>query len=312
MTHGPHARLKFLNFFVQISRSPISRIAAAVVLILGLTGCDKLGDEGSPTAPSGPPAAGSSITYTAVGASDAAGVGSSKVCAPFTQCTNGMGYVQVAERTLRSEGYTVTLTNLGIPTAVIGPGLMALGRSLNRTIVGNFIQDEMPFVTSGSTLVTIFAGGNDVLTISAALNSGLGANNPNAYIDDRVREFGADFAALLSGIRQRASPRIVILNLPNLGGLPYLANATLAQRQAAQRASVGITTTVINPLVGLDLAVVDLMCDPRSYLPSNYSGDGFHPDDEGYAYVAAEVVAAIKSRSYPAPRSSCSQMTMVP
>ena len=223
-----------------------------------------------------------------------------------------MGYVQVVERTLRSEGYSVTLTNLGIPTAVIGPGLMALGRSLNRTIVGNFIQDEMPFVTSGSTLVTIFAGGNDVLTISAALNSGLGANNPNAYIDDRVREFSADFATLLSGIRQRASPRIVILNLPNLGGLPYLANATLAQRQAAQRASVGITTTVINPLVGSDLAVVDLMCDPRSYLSSNYSGDGFHPDDEGYAYVAAEVVAAIKSRSYPAPRSSCSQMTMVP
>jgi lysophospholipase L1-like esterase len=223
-----------------------------------------------------------------------------------------MGYVQVVERTLRSEGFNVTLTNLGIPTGVIGPGFMALGRSLNRTIVGNFIQDEMPFVTSGTTLVTIFAGGNDVLTISAALNAGLGGGNPDAYIDDQVRSFGSDFATLLAGIRQRASPRIVILNLPNLGGLPYLANETLARRQAAQRASVGMTTTVINALVASDVVVVDLMCDPRSYLPSNYSGDGFHPDDEGYAYIAGEVLSAIKSSSYPAPRSFCSQMTIVP
>jgi lysophospholipase L1-like esterase len=223
-----------------------------------------------------------------------------------------MGYVQVVERTLRSEGFNVTLTNLGIPTGVIGPGFMALGRSLNRTIVGNFIQDEMPFVTSGTTLVTIFAGGNDVLTVSAALNAGLGGSNPNAYIDDQVRAFGADFATLLAGVRQRASPRIVILNLPNLGGLPYLANETLARRQAAQRASVGITTTVINTLVAPDVVVVDMMCDARSYLQSNYSGDGFHPDDEGYAYIAAEVLSAIQSSSYPAPRSSCSHMTIVP
>jgi lysophospholipase L1-like esterase len=250
--------------------------------------------------------------YVAIGASDAIGFGSSVVCAPFTVCPTGLGYVQVAERSLRADGFVVTLTNLGIPAGVIGPDFEALGRQLSRTIPGNYIDDQLPFVTGSTTLVTIFAGGNEVLTISAALAAGIGANNPNAYIEEQVRAFGANFATLLGGIRQRASPRIVILNLPNLAGLPYLAGAPLAQRQAAQRASVGMTRTVINSLTGPDVAVVDLMCDPRSYAPSHYSADGFHPNDAGYAYIASEVLAAIRSASYPRPDSSCAQMSVVP
>ena len=35
------------------------------------------------------------------------------------------------------------------------------------------------------------------------------------------------------------------------------------------------------------------MCDARSYLASNYSSDGLHPNDAGYAFIAAEVVRAI-------------------
>ena len=81
--------------------------------------------------------------------------------------------------------------------------------------------------------------------------------------------------------------------MPNVAGLPYLAGASLAQRQAAQRAAVGMTTTVVNPLVSQGVAVVDSMCDGRSYLPSNYSSDGLHPNDAGYAFIASEVVRAM-------------------
>jgi hypothetical protein len=52
------------------------------------------------------------------------------------------------------------------------------------------------------------------------------------------------------------------------------------------------------------------MCDARSYLPSNYSAD-FHPNDAGYSYISSEVVNAITS-SYPAPKGSCPQMSVVP
>jgi lysophospholipase L1-like esterase len=266
----------------------------------------------SPTVPSGPPAPGSTIHYTVLGASDAIGFGSSSPCLPYTECA-GNGYVFVAARQLRTQGYIVTLTNRGIPTAVIGPALQNLGQQYGHPVLGNFIEGELPFVPQDSTLVTIFAGANDVNVITAALGGGAGATDPAGYIDQQVRSFGDSYRALVSGIRNNAkSARLVVLNLPNLAGLPFLAGAPLSQRQAAQRASVGMTTTVINPLRAADLAVIDLMCDVRLYQPSIYSSDGFHPNDTGYAILAADVVRAATSSSYPAPQGSCAQTTLVP
>ena len=64
--------------------------------------------------------------------------------------------------------------------------------------------------------------------------------------------------------------------------------------------------------ISSSVTVIDLMCDARSYVASNYSGDGLHPNDAGYAFISSEVVKAITSGSYPAPQSSCSGMTIVP
>ena len=105
---------------------------------------------------------------------------------------------------------------------------------------------------------------------------------------------------------------VVILNVPNPAGMPYLSGASLAQRQAAQRLAVGMTRTVVNPLAGSNMTVVDLMCDARSYLASTYSSDGLHPSDAGYSFIAAEVVRAMTTSNYPAPQATCAQMTIVP
>jgi lysophospholipase L1-like esterase len=294
--------------------SPILRIAVVISVMVASQACDKLGLSKSPTSPTGPPAAGSTIVYTAVGASDANGVGSSAPCALFdTVCANGMGYVPVAMRQLRDQGFAVTLLNLGIPTAVIGRDFQTLGQQYNRFIGGNFIDQEMNFIQPTSTLVTIFAGVNEVNVITAALGGGAGGSDPNAYMDAQVRAFGTDYATLLDGIRARAgAPRIIVLNVPNPAGLPYLAGTSLAQRQAAQRIAVAMTKTVVNPLATGNLVVVDLMCDARSYIPSNYFSDGLHPNDSGYAFIASEVVRAVTSAAYPAPQSSCPAMTLVP
>ena len=298
----------------------MSRFGVLLLLAVSLvpaTACTKVSElfsssTATPAAPAWPPTAGSTIVYTAIGASDASGVGASVPCIPFTDCPSGTGYVGVTTRSLTSSGYKVSLNNLGIPTAVIGPDFQKLGQQYGRTIAGNFLESEMPFVPSNTTLVTIFAGGNDVNTITAALGAGAGASNQTAYIDTQVKAFGADYTALLDGIRQKAGVHIVILNLPNLAGLPYLASASTAQRQAAQRAAVGMTTTVINPLVSSTITVVDLMCDARAYQASNYSSDGFHPNDAGYAFIAGEIVKAATTTGYAAPKSSCAQMTLVP
>ena len=295
---------------------PISWIGAVTLCVTASVACDKLGlggDKG-PMEPTGPPAPGSTIVYTAVGASDATAHGGSIECGlGFVDCPNGTGYVQVATRQLRASGFTVKLTNLGLPTAVIGPDFQALSAQYRPSapVFGNYIDQEMRFVPKDTTVVTIFAGGNEVNTITAALGGGAGASDQAGYIDQQVKAFGADYATLLTGIRAQAATRIVVLNLPNLAGLPFLAGAGLPQRQAAQRAAVAMATTVTNPLTSQGVAVVDLMCDPRSYLPSNYFSDGFHPNDSGYAFIAAEVVRAITLTTYPAPLSSCPPMTLV-
>lgn len=291
------------------------RILCAVPLIctLALAGCSKLGigddsGSGSLTGPSELPKQGSTLTYSAVGASDVLGIGSSTPCFLWEDC-DGTGYVWVAARQLRSQGYTVTVSNLGIPGGTISRGFQDLGAQNGRTINGNLIDQEMPFVSRNADIVTIFTGANDVNTIVAALGNGAGGSDPAGYIDQKVSVFASDYQTLLSGIRARASSaQIIVMNLPNLGALPYLSGVSLAQRQAAQRASVRMTTTAINTLQGVK--VIDLMCDSRLYQSPFYSSDGFHPSDSGYALLGAEIVKALTNPSYPAPRSSCPQMNI--
>src|SRR5438309_608111 len=110
------------TFWWQLRRTPNLRISSFIVigiLTALTTSCSNMGSTDSPTAPGGPPAPGSTIVYTAVGASDATGHGGSVECAPFVDCPNGTGYVPVTSRSLQGQGHPVTLTNLGIPTAVI-------------------------------------------------------------------------------------------------------------------------------------------------------------------------------------------------
>jgi lysophospholipase L1-like esterase len=310
-----HMRQFGTRFFQPAARTPILRISVVAVALAVTVGCSKLGigdgDLTTPTAPS----AGSTIVYTAIGASDAYGIGSSSECPPFateTTCANGMGYVPVVVRQLKAQGFTLNHLNLGIPTSVIGRDFQTLGQQYNRVIAANFIDQEMPFVQLTANVVTIFAGINEVNTVTAALGAGAAGSDPNGYMDAQVRAFAADYSTLLSGIKVRAgSPRIIALNLPNAAGLPYLSRSALAQRQAAQRIAVGMARTV-NALTSQNVAVVDLMCDPRSYTAGNYSSDGLHPNDAGYAFIAAEVVKAITSTTYPAPQGSCSGMSIVP
>lgn len=284
-----------------------------VFLAIALAGTIACGGGGSssPTGPGPTPQPNSNVVYTAIGASDAIGFGSSAVCIPYTECPDGRGYVQVATRDLKARGFTVTLTNLGFPALVLSRRLQDLARRYGRDIPGNILEWQAPFVTSSTTLVTIFAGANDVDTIVAALGGGAGGSDQTAYIDSQIDAFGQDFAALLSMVRDRApSARIVVLNLPNMAGMPRNVSGSLQKRRAEQMLSVGITTRVINPKASSGVLVVDLMCDPRAYQSSTYYSDGFHPSDLGYEWMAAEVVAAATT-TYRPPASSCSQTMLV-
>lgn len=292
---------------VAVSRwSPVP--LAALIATVFWPGCTGTNEASGPTPL---PSPNSTINYTALGASDALGVGSTVVCVPYADCENGRGYVHLAARELRSRGFTVRLNNLGWPTSTISRRVQNLGAQYGKEVFGNFMEQEIPFVLPDSTMITIFAGANDVNVITAAVGGGAGGSDRTAYINSQITALGQDFTTLLQAVRERApSARIVALNLPNMAAMPFLSGASRDHRLAAQMLSVGVTRTIVNPVAGSGITVVDLMCDPRAYQANTYSADGFHPSDTGYAWMASEVVAAATT-SYKVPAVTCPQMTLV-
>jgi lysophospholipase L1-like esterase len=287
-------------------RAPLAACALGLLLTLAAPACSTNGD--GDTGGPGPTPPGAAVEYTALGASDAIGIGSSAPCLPFVPCPEGRGYVQVITRELQREGRVVTLSNLGVPGFVLSPTVQAIGNRHGRGIPGNFLEQQLPFVRSNATLVTVFAGGNDVNAVATAVSRGEAGGDVPGFIAAQVRQFASDYATLVRGVRTRAgSARIVVLNLPNLSAAPYTAGLSTAERRWMQEIAVGFSREGANATAALGATVVDLMCDPRTYQPANFSSDGFHPSDAGYAFMAAEVLRAL-SGGTPAPQQDCGFM----
>jgi lysophospholipase L1-like esterase len=294
---------------------PLIRNVVPIALLFALVACSNHDNDGgsSPGTPPSPPPPNSPVVYTAIGASDAMGVGGSVPCLPFTDCPNGTGYVPRVARELEADGHATTLRNFGIPGAVLSPSIQDVGNQVGLGIAANLLVQEAPFVPADATLVTIFTGANDANTIGTAIDRGAaGSTDPNAFIDRYVQSFAADYTALVRTVRQRApNARIIVLNVPNLSGLPYMAGRSLRDRRWIQRLSVGFATAGANAQLQNGAIVLDFLCDTRSYQAGNYSSDGFHPDDSGYAFIASVILQAVNAASWPAPAGSCPQMTLV-
>lgn len=292
------------------SRGAAARLAAGAVGLALLAACSSGSGSSSPTSPS-PPAQSAPVVYTPIGASDAAGVGASVPCLPLaTSCRESTAYVGIIQRRL-AETRTVSLLNLALPGGVLSPDIEAIGDELGRNIPGNLLTQVAPFVPPATTLVTIFTGGNDTNTLALAVAAGRGGTNPEAYVTQQVQGFARDYARLLDIVRGRApNAFIVIANAPNFGALPYVAGRPLAERRVVQDIAVRLTREAINPLSSR-VPVVDLMCDARSYAPGIYSPDGFHPNDQGYAFLAEAFLQAITNGTAPPPAASCAAMTLV-
>ena len=283
--------------------------AGAIALLIGLAACSsKKDDEGGTDNPNGPSGGSNTVYYSAISASDGTGFGSSSPCLPFADCPDGSGYVQRVVREMRNSGKTVNVLNLSVPGSVVGPEIETLARQLGRGSIGNFVERQLPFVSRSSTLVTIFGGANDVNVVGNGIEAGLGGGNPVGWGTAFATGFGRDIATIVDGVRSRApNAKIILLNPPNGAGLPYVATRPRDQLRILQAISVRFSAEA-NVQASRGVLVVDLMCDPRSYLPSNYSSDGFHPNDAGYAFMAEAVLAAVNAGSLPPPRSDCPQM----
>jgi lysophospholipase L1-like esterase len=290
--------------------------AAAIVALLGtlstMEACKRAETPTTPTpSPTPSPA---QIHYAVVGASDAIGFGGSVPCVPFDpDCPTGTGYAYVVKRRFQSDGVAVQLSNRGLPGAVLSPAMLALARDIGRNDVpGTFLDQIVPFVPGTATHISIFAGGNDANVIAQNILAGRGATDIRAYVDDNVRQFGSDFAELISRLRARApSARFVAMNLPNLAAAPYVSASPPFNKGVLQRIAVGIADR-INAAAAQNVTIVDLLCDARLYNAANFSADGFHPNDQGYALMADLLFPALRTGNSPAPSTTCPQRTLVP
>ena len=132
---------------------------------------------------------------------------------------------------------------------MISRRLQNLGAQYGREILGNFIDQEIPFIMPNATLVTIFAGGNDVNTITSALGGGAGGADRVGYINSQVTAFGQDFADTApSGPRPRALRAHRVAESAEHGGdaVSRERDARPAGR-AAQMLSVGHDENGVQP-----------------------------------------------------------------
>jgi lysophospholipase L1-like esterase len=278
------------------------------------------------------------IAYTAIGASDAVGYGASVPCTHATPALGPAdptcpepgadGYVPDIRTDLAQVGFIAALQDLGISGGVIGPDIQTLAnqydsitganacqpRPVQDQYPANFLQNELPDVNPSATLVTIFAGGNDVNGIVNALACGAGGAtvaSQTAFITAEVTAFGHDFETLLGGVHEIApKATIVVANIPNFANVPFALGAPASFRQALQAVSVSIDTDVINLAVSDGVPVVDVECNPASYDPANFYTDGFHPNDAGYALLAQLYVQQALANNPAPPLAQCSEQAV--
>lgn len=278
-----------------------ARVSFACAALSAVSGCDLLQNPVEP-----PPPTTGIVSYTALGASDAIGFGSSQPCVPFASCPNGTGYVQIVARRLRDANPTMTFLNLGIPGAVLSREIMTIGNNLGRGIPANFIDGEVPFVPTGSTIVTVFPDANGVNALAAAMKS-LTPGPRSTFKTLQIQNFVRDFTVFINGIHARAAnATVIVFNMPNLSRLPYAAGYSGDEREQLRDLSVAFSAAM-NATRSAKVRVIDLMCQPAIYTAAFYSSDGFHPSDFGYLSLADQVSAAIVSAPAPPP-TSCAFM----
>lgn len=207
--------------------------------------------------------------YTALGASDAIGTGSSRAPA----VPNG-GYVFVISDWLQARYPAWTLHNLGVS------GYTA------ENIRDNSLQ---PAINDQPDIITVWVGGNDIK------DSILSGPEDTATLAARFRPA---YTTIIQRLRQETNAFIVTANLPDFSRIPIAGFFDDEYRALAKADSDALNAIIADVATAYQVPVVDLYSDPASYDPTNYSSDMFHPNDKGYAAMAQQYEAVLKAQDW--------------
>jgi lysophospholipase L1-like esterase len=208
------------------------------------------------------------LKYTAIGASDAIGTGSSD--APATP--NG-GYVFLISDWLDARYSAWTLDNLGMS------GYTA------SNIRDNSLSQA---VAHAPNIVTLWVGGNDI-------KDSVLAKEPTA---DLVARFEPAYTTIVERLRNETDAYIVTANLPDFSRIPVAIFFPADQKALAKAASEALNEIITRVAAANNVPVVDLASNPASYARANFSNDGFHPNDAGYAVMAAQFEDVLRANAW--------------
>jgi lysophospholipase L1-like esterase len=226
-----------------------------------------------------------SFTYLALGDSLAAGTGASD---PLTR-----GYVPLVHAHLGDE---VELVNLGVGGAT-SADILEEGDQLDQAleVIGDRANDDDD--GNDVEVITIDIGGNDLLPLTREGSPCLIDPLPAACLEEIARvmsEYEDNLSQTLRALRGAAlDTRIVVVTLfnPLLGSgssLEQTADVAIAQFNAL------VTRVAKDPEVEAEVA--DVAAPFKERASEVISADGIHPNDTGYAVMAAAVIPALEGR----------------
>ena len=235
-----------------------ARVAASLVVAAStLSSCATTPPTGARPATSAP----ASVVYAAIGASETYGIGATD---RYRQAWPQLFYNDVLPK-------SAMLYNFGIPGATTAQAL----------------HDEVPAaVAVHPTVATVWLNVNDLISGVTAL------------------DYEAQLRQVLHTLRRGGQARVLVANTPDLGQLPAyracLPNAPTGgptclipagfvptpQAVAAAVAAYNAAITEAVNLEGASLVDLHLSGTQISQHPEWISGDGFHPNGQGYAVIA--------------------------
>lgn len=104
-----------------------------------------------------------------------------------------------------------------------------------------------------------------------------------------LEQFSKNYEQILSTLKEKTRAQIVVTNIPDVSSAPRIPNA---MRSEYQRRIVQFSQRLEEIANRHGVTIFDIHTITKDELPSHpeyFSGDGFHPSDEGYELWATEM-----------------------
>jgi len=143
--------------------------------------------------------------------------------------------------------------------------------------VDDLVRRQLPEALSvAPDVVTLWTGGNDVLKGGSA------------------EAFEVALDTMLQRLRTETEAVVVIANLPRMEAQPFAESKSRTERQRLRERSQAFNAVIESVAARHGVPVVDLRGGTLMYDPANFSADGFHPNDAGYAAMAERFWAVLE------------------